>query len=66
MNLGADIYAKKNVWNSKTFLRPVCEGTKPGYKTTVKVDAPKLSGHVVVIGIGDTAIDCARLIYFYI
>lgn len=60
MFLGEDIYKKKNVWHSKSFLRPVCEGTKPGYKVAHKVDAPKLSGHAVVIGIGDTAIDCAR------
>lgn len=60
MNLGVDIYSKKNVWHSKSFLRPVCESTKPGYKTPEKIEPPKLSGHAVIIGIGDTAIDCAR------
>lgn len=24
------------------------------------IDAPKLDGHVIVLGIGDTALDCAR------
>jgi len=27
------------------------------------IKAPKINGHVVVIGIGDTALDCARSAY---
>jgi dihydropyrimidine dehydrogenase (NADP+) len=47
-----------NFWNSKDFLLSVCADTKTGvekYKQNIKLD-----GHVVVLGIGDTALDCAR------
>jgi len=27
------------------------------------ISAPKITGHVIVIGIGDTALDCARSAY---
>jgi dihydropyrimidine dehydrogenase (NADP+) len=38
-------------------LKPVCDNVKELSK-----DAPtmKLKGHVMVLGIGDTALDCAR------
>ena len=56
--LGEDMYDKnKNVWNSKNFLKPVSEGTKDFGEN---IPPPVLNGHTVVIGIGDTALDCAR------
>lgn len=54
-----EIYDAPNVWNSKTFLPEVCHASKPGI-VSEKVKQPKLKGHVVVLGIGDTALDCAR------
>jgi len=54
-----EIYDAPNVWNSKTFLPLVCHSSKDGI-VKEKVKAPKLKGHVVVLGIGDTALDCAR------
>jgi NADPH-dependent glutamate synthase beta subunit-like oxidoreductase len=56
-----DIYNVKNVFNSKTFLPPVCKTSKD--VDIVADEAPKLKGHVIVIGIGDTALDCARSAY---
>lgn len=47
---------KNNIWSSKSFLPPVNYATK--MNQTEKL--PKLSGHVIVLGIGDTALDCAR------
>ena len=38
---------------------PVCEGVK----NLGGPEAPRVSGHVVVIGVGDTALDCARFAY---
>jgi len=58
MPLG-NIYLHPNVFNSKTFLPNVCEGTKGEMKTKPS-KVFQLSGHVVVLGIGDTALDCAR------
>lgn len=55
--LGNDIYMLPNVFSSKTFLPNVCINTK---LTKAKEKIFKLHGHVVVLGIGDTAIDCAR------
>jgi NADPH-dependent glutamate synthase beta subunit-like oxidoreductase len=55
--LGNDIYMLPNVFSSKTFLPNVCVNTK---LTKAKEKIFKLNGHVVVLGIGDTAIDCAR------
>eukprot|EP00357_Protocruzia_adherens_P000648 CAMPEP_0115047432 /NCGR_PEP_ID=MMETSP0216-20121206/49297_1 /TAXON_ID=223996 /ORGANISM="Protocruzia adherens, Strain Boccale" /LENGTH=1031 /DNA_ID=CAMNT_0002430615 /DNA_START=105 /DNA_END=3202 /DNA_ORIENTATION=- len=54
-----DIYDAPNVYHSKGFLPAVCETTKQGMVEGA-TELPKLSGHVVVLGIGDTAIDCAR------
>ena len=54
-----EIYDAPNVWNSKTFLPQVCHSSKDGI-VNEKIEPPKLSGHVVVLGIGDTALDCAR------
>ena len=54
------------VWESKSYLRDVGFGSKPGIgcngcssKPATEVALPKLSGHVLVCGIGDVAIDCA-------
>lgn len=44
--------------NSKDYLKQVCEATKEGM--IQDAETPKLNGHVVVLGIGDTAIDCAH------
>ena len=48
----------KNYWTSKDFLPPV------NYKVKKNIDLVnpdiRMSGHVVVLGIGDTALDCAR------
>ena len=46
-----------NVFTSKDFLPNVCEGVKLS-KNKEKIY--KLKGHVIVLGIGDTALDCAR------
>lgn len=46
-----------NVFTSKDFLPNVCENVKMS-KSKEKIY--KLKGHVVVLGIGDTALDCAR------
>lgn len=46
-----------NVFSSKTFLPNVCENVKMS-KSKEKIYG--LKGHVIVLGIGDTALDCAR------
>ena len=46
-----------NVFSSKNFLPNVCENVKLS-KSKEKIY--KLKGHVIVLGIGDTALDCAR------
>ena len=46
-----------NFSDSKTFLNKVFKSVK--IDGTPKL-APKLQGHVLVLGIGDTALDCAR------
>jgi dihydropyrimidine dehydrogenase (NADP+) len=60
MPLGKDIYLIPNVLNSKIFLPNVCENTKEGMAKKTARDLYKLKGHVIVLGIGDTALDCAR------
>ena len=55
--LGKEAYLLPNVFSSKTFLPNVCENVKLS-KSKEKIF--KLKGHVVVLGIGDTALDCAR------
>jgi dihydropyrimidine dehydrogenase (NADP+) len=61
MPLGKDIYMVPNVFNSKVFLPNVCLNVKEGMdKNLNKSNLFKLSGHVIVLGIGDTALDCAR------
>ena len=57
--LGKDIYFHPNVYNSKNFLPNVCEGVKDGMKKDNE-NLYKMNGHVIVLGIGDTALDCAR------
>lgn len=47
----------KNFANSKEFLNKVFNSVKIQGKPD---EAPKLKGHVLVLGIGDTALDCAR------
>jgi dihydropyrimidine dehydrogenase (NADP+) len=45
-----------NFYTSKRFLKTVMKDVKGvGEK-----EAPRLSGHVLILGIGDTALDCAR------
>jgi len=46
-----------NVFNSKTFLPNVNENVK---LSKSKEKLYQLKGHVIVLGIGDTALDCAR------
>ena len=46
-----------NVFTSKSFLPNVCENVKLS-KSQQKIY--ELKGHVIVLGIGDTALDCAR------
>jgi dihydropyrimidine dehydrogenase (NADP+) len=46
------------VYSSKSFLPLVSAASKPGM-CGCKHDLPKLHGHVVVLGAGDTAFDCA-------
>lgn len=60
MPLGSDIYMLPNVFNSKNFLPNVCENVKEGMDNLTKNKLFKLHGHVMVLGIGDTALDCAR------
>jgi dihydropyrimidine dehydrogenase (NADP+) len=47
---------ENNVWESKSYLLEVAHGSKG---TPDQGELPKLSGHVVVLGVGDVAIDCA-------
>jgi len=47
----------KNFSDSKTFLTKVYKSVKLEGKPA---EAPRLKGHVLVLGIGDTALDCAR------
>lgn len=50
-----------NFHYSKHFLTQVGASSKKGsHESNAVIDAPKLDGHVVVLGIGDTALDCAR------
>jgi dihydropyrimidine dehydrogenase (NADP+) len=65
--LGLDIYFLPNVFHSKSFLPMVCENVKKGMKSDTNLrnhteiqKMYKLHGHVMVLGIGDTALDCAR------
>ncbi len=55
--LGKDAYLLPNVFSSKNFLPNVCETVK---LSKHKEKLYQLKGHVVVLGIGDTALDCAR------
>lgn len=58
--LGNQIYMLPNAFHSKSFLPVVCENTKDGMKNSNKEKIFKMHGHVMVLGIGDTALDCAR------
>lgn len=55
--LGKEAYMLPNVFTSKSFLPNVCENVKLS-KSQQKIY--ELKGHVIVLGIGDTALDCAR------
>lgn len=55
--LGKEAYLLPNVYNSKSFLPNVCENVK---LSKSKEKLYQLKGHVIVLGIGDTALDCAR------
>jgi dihydropyrimidine dehydrogenase (NADP+) len=46
----------QNFFNSKDFLPDVLEAVKFGNPEK----GPRMNGHVLVLGIGDTALDCAR------
>ncbi len=54
-----DIYSAPNVFNSKSFLPPISRDSKPNMTQEGLNESQKLHGHVVVLGIGDTALDCA-------
>jgi dihydropyrimidine dehydrogenase (NADP+) len=58
--LGNEIYLHPNVFNSKNFLPVVMENVKEGMKKSQAEKLFKMHGHVIVLGIGDTALDCAR------
>eukprot|EP00658_Telonema_sp_P-2_P052783 TRINITY_DN4106_c0_g2_i2.p1 TRINITY_DN4106_c0_g2~~TRINITY_DN4106_c0_g2_i2.p1 ORF type:complete len:858 (-),score=253.18 TRINITY_DN4106_c0_g2_i2:120-2693(-) len=47
---------ENHVWDSKKYLIDVAHGSKG---TPEQHSLPSLSGHVVVLGVGDVAIDCA-------
>jgi dihydropyrimidine dehydrogenase (NADP+) len=54
--------SEQGVWDSKNYLEQVGFHSKPGIGATAKApnaSLPKLDGHVLVLGIGDVAIDCA-------
>ena len=55
--LGKEAYLLPNVYSSKNFLPNVSENVK---LSKSKEKLYKLKGHVIVLGIGDTALDCAR------
>jgi len=42
------------------FPSNVCENSKTGMNPKVQEKLYKMNGHVIVLGIGDTALDCAR------
>ncbi|KAJ6242846.1 dihydropyrimidine dehydrogenase [NADP(+)] [Anaeramoeba flamelloides] len=51
-----DLKIKNNFYTSKTFLPTVSKITK---QIENENQLPKLNGHVLILGAGDTAIDCA-------
>eukprot|EP01155_Anaeramoeba_flamelloides_P008145 Anaeramoba_flamelloidesa1186_112.p1 GENE.a1186_112~~a1186_112.p1 ORF type:complete len:816 (+),score=205.29 a1186_112:27-2450(+) len=52
------------ILNSKKFLKSFSMATKKGLNGTNTLSKlPKLDGHVVILGAGDTAIDCALSAY---
>lgn len=55
--LAKDAYLLPNVYSSKSFLPHINESVK---LSKHKEKIFKLKGHVIVLGIGDTALDCAR------
>ncbi len=56
--LGTGIYDDKTVFNSKSFLRSICMEHK---ELESSAAAPDCKGkHVMILGLGDTAIDCAK------
>lgn len=55
--LGKEAYMLPNVFTSKSFLPNICQNVK---LSKSKEKLYKLNGHVIVLGIGDTALDCAR------
>ena len=55
--LAKDAYMLPNVYSSKYFLPNVCENVK---LSKSKEKLFRLKGHVIILGIGDTALDCAR------
>lgn len=63
----ADLDTSHGFYTSKDFLPRVAAGSKPGMCSAgnccsagdSEIDLPKLHGHVIVLGAGDTAFDCA-------
>ncbi len=56
--LGKDIYDNKTIFNSKTFLEAVSLDKKGLKEGAEQVDCK--GKHVMILGLGDTAIDCAK------
>lgn len=54
----SELKVEQGFWTSKDFLPAVCKGSKPGM-CGCDNKLPELDGHVVVLGAGDTAFDCA-------
>ncbi|KNC80821.1 hypothetical protein SARC_06824 [Sphaeroforma arctica JP610] len=50
---------EQGYFNSKTFLPRVSAASKPGMCGCKKTALPQLGGNVIVLGAGDTAMDCA-------
>jgi dihydropyrimidine dehydrogenase (NADP+) len=58
----ADLTESQGYFSSKSFLPCVSTASKPGLACACKsegAELPKLNGRVVVLGAGDTAMDCA-------
>lgn len=54
-----DLSQEKGFYTSKNFLPAVSKASKPGICGCSSEPLPKLYGKVVVLGAGDTAMDCA-------
>ncbi|KAJ5066680.1 dihydropyrimidine dehydrogenase [NADP(+)] [Anaeramoeba ignava] len=52
-----DLTEESGFYTSKTFLQKAALASKPGIVQKLE-ELPKLHGHVIVLGAGDTAMDC--------